>query len=227
MRVRVLKTFADDTQQIHNEGEIFELADEKAIQFKDYIEEVVRLRVKKRFIDKYTDEVNNADKVIDITPARANELKGYVEDTNKMSLRKIIFIIVGSIGVGLGAVGAALPFLPAFPFLLIAAICFGKSSDKLDTWFKNTSLYKKNLETYVKGQGMTWEAKIKVMTMVSILMAIGFTIMTIKDVIIYARLTLVAVWIFHIIYFCFGVKKYDPNRPAKVKKINREKYAIV
>lgn len=227
MRVRVLKTFADDTQQIHNEGEIFEIADEKAIQYKDSIEEVIRLRVKKRFIDKYTDEVNNADKVIDITPARANELKGYVEDTNKLSLRKIIFIIIGVIGVGLGAVGAALPFLPAFPFLLVAAICFGKSSDKLDTWFKNTNLYKKNLETYVKGQGMTWEAKIKVMTMVSILMAIGFTIMTIKDVIIYARITLVAVWIFHIIYFCFGVKKYDPNRPAKVKKINREKYAVV
>lgn len=128
-----------------------------------------------------------------------------------MKVKKAIYIVVGCIGVGLGAVGAVLPFLPAFPFLLLAAICFGKSSEKLDRWFKETKLYKKNLETYAKGQGMTWGAKIRVMTMVSILMAIGATIMVVQKVPMPALITLGCVWAFHIIYFIFGVKKYAPN----------------
>lgn len=69
-----------------------------------------------------------------------------------MSLKKILWIILGCIGVGLGAVGAVLPMLPAFPFLLLAAFSFAKSSPRLHCWFINTKLYKKNLETYVKGR---------------------------------------------------------------------------
>ena len=39
-----------------------------------------------------------------------------------MKLKKIIYITLGCIGLGLGAVGAVLPLLPAFPFLLLAAV---------------------------------------------------------------------------------------------------------
>lgn len=124
-------------------------------------------------------------------------------------MKRAIYIVLGLIGVGLGAVGAALPFLPAFPFLLMAAVCFGKSSKKLDTWFKNTKLYKKNLETYVKGQGMTNKAKIRVVSMVTVLMAIGFTIMLVKDAPTAALVVLFLVWVFHLLYFAFGVKKYE------------------
>ncbi|MDE5742413.1 MAG: YbaN family protein, partial [Oscillospiraceae bacterium] len=62
-----------------------------------------------------------------------------------MKLKKIIYIITGCIGLALGAVGAVLPLLPAFPFLLLAAVCFGKSSERLNNWFVNTKLYKNNL----------------------------------------------------------------------------------
>ena len=48
-------------------------------------------------------------------------------------------------GVGLGAVGAVVPLIPAFPFLLLAAVCFARSSEKLNNWFINTRLYKNNL----------------------------------------------------------------------------------
>ena len=76
-------------------------------------------------------------------------------------MRKWLYISVGIIGLGLGAVGAVMPMLPAFPFLMLAAYCFGKSSERLDQWFRNTKLYKDNLEDYVSGRGMTRKAKIR------------------------------------------------------------------
>ena len=124
-----------------------------------------------------------------------------------MRIKKILLIIVGCIGLGLGAVGAVVPMLPAFPFLMLAAVCFAKSSEKLDRWFKGTRLYKNNLETYVKGQGMTWKTKIKVMITVTVLMSIGFIMMFVKAVYVPCMI-LVGVWIFHIVYFIFGVKTY-------------------
>ncbi len=120
-----------------------------------------------------------------------------------MKLKKIIYIIIGCIGLALGAVGAVLPLLPAFPFLLLAAVCFGKSSERLNNWFVNTKLYKDNLESFVKGQGMTWKTKIKIMITVTVLMTVGFIMM---NQVVVGRIVLACVWVFHIIYFIFGVK---------------------
>lgn len=126
-----------------------------------------------------------------------------------MKIKKIALVVVGFIGVGLGAVGAVVPMLPAFPFLMLAAVCFAKSSEKLDIWFKGTKLYKNNLETYVKGQGMTKKTKIKVMITVTLLMSFGFFMMFRKDLFVPCGI-LGAVWLFHILYFTFGVKNYTP-----------------
>ena len=98
-----------------------------------------------------------------------------------------------------------LPLLPAFPFLLLAAVCFAKSSERLNSWFINTKLYKNNLESYVKGQGMTRKTKIKIMITVTILMTIGFIMM--KSITV-GRIILCCVWLFHIFYFSFGVKTF-------------------
>ena len=105
--------------------------------------------------------------------------------------------------MALGAVGAVLPLLPAFPFLLLAAFCFAKSSEKLHRWFTGTKLYKNNLESYVKGQGMTWKTKIRIMITVTVLMSIGFIMMHAVPV---GRIVLACVWAFHILYFIFKVK---------------------
>lgn len=127
-----------------------------------------------------------------------------------MKLKKIIYITLGCIGVGLGAVGAVLPLLPAFPFLLLAAICFAKSSQRLHNWFIGTKLYQNNLATFVKGQGMTWKTKIRVMITVTVLMIIGFVILTLYGLWI-GQIILGCVWLFHIFLFIFGIKTYHPQ----------------
>ena len=124
-----------------------------------------------------------------------------------MKIKRLLWIILGFIGLGIGAVGVVLPMLPAFPFLLLAAFCFGKSSERLHKWFIGTKLYKNNLESYVKGQGMTLYTKIKVMITVTLLMAVGFFMMFRKDLYIPCAI-LGGVWLFHIVYFIWGVKTY-------------------
>lgn len=117
----------------------------------------------------------------------------------------MFWIILGFIGLGIGAIGAVFPMLPAFPFLLLAAFCFGKSSEKLHTWFVGTKLYKDNLESYMAGKGMTWKTKIRVMITVTLLMSFGFFMMMRKD--LYTPCAILGgVWGVHILYFIFGVK---------------------
>ena len=120
-----------------------------------------------------------------------------------MKAKKILFIVLGCIGLGLGAVGAVVPLLPAFPFLLLAAYSFARSSERLHSWFINTKLYKNNLESYVKGKGMTKRTKVRIMITVTVLMTFGFVMMHQVPV---GRIVLAAVWLFHIFYFAFGVK---------------------
>ncbi len=120
-----------------------------------------------------------------------------------MKIKKMLYVTLGCIGVGLGAIGAVVPLLPSFPFLLLAAYCFAKSSEKLDRWFKGTKLYKNNLESYVKGEGMTVKTKVKIMVMVTLLLTFGFIMMS---SVVVGRIIIVCVWVIHLLYFTFGVK---------------------
>lgn len=120
-----------------------------------------------------------------------------------MSIKKILFVILGCIGLGIGAVGVVVPLLPAFPFLLLTAFCFTRSSERLNNWFRGTKLYKNNLETFVHGKGMTWKTKIRVMIIVTALMGFGFFMM---DEVPIGRIVLACVWVFHIILFVFIIK---------------------
>ena len=120
-----------------------------------------------------------------------------------MNIKKIMYIALGCLGVGLGALGAVLPLLPSFPFLLLAAFSFGKSSDRLHTWFIGTRLYKENLESYAQGKGMTRKTKVRIMVTVTLLMSIGFLMM---HQVVVGRIVLGCVWVFHVLYFTFAVK---------------------
>ena len=123
-------------------------------------------------------------------------------------MKQIIYIFLGCLGVGLGAVGALIPLLPTFPFLMLAAFCFARSSDKLDRWFKATKLYRDNLADFAAGRGMTKAAKIRIMVTVTVLMTIGFIMMQAVPV---GRIVLSCIWILHLIYFLFGVKTISVN----------------
>ena len=138
-----------------------------------------------------------------------------------MNIKKIVLIVVGCIGLGLGVVGAIVPLLPAFPFLLVAGLCFAKSSQKLNDWLIGTKLYKNNLESFLKKQGMTWQTKLRVIITITLLMGFGFYMMS--EVLV-GRIVLSIVWLFHIVYFVFFVKNRQKNTEPKSEEIEELEY---
>ena len=127
-------------------------------------------------------------------------------------MKKILYMILGCLGMGMGAVGAIIPVLPTFPFLMLAAFCFARSSEKLDRWFRGTKLYRENLKDFAAGRGMTRKAKVRIMAAMTLLMGIGFVIMG-RSGIAAGCVILGCVWVFHIVYFIFGIKTI-PYRAA-------------
>lgn len=122
-----------------------------------------------------------------------------------MSLKRLLFLIVGCISLGIGCIGIVLPILPTVPFFLLTVFCFANSSKKLHDWFVGTSLYKKNLESFVKKKGMTAKTKAGIIIPVTLLMGFGFFMMLRKGLIV-PCVILGIIWVCHIVYFLFGVK---------------------
>ena len=116
---------------------------------------------------------------------------------------KVIWIVFGTICLILGSIGIILPILPTVPFFLATLFCYGNSSETLKQWFINTRVYKKNLESYVKKEGMNIKTKLSIIISVTIMMSIGFIMM--KGVPV-GRIIITVIWICHFIYFIFIVK---------------------
>lgn len=128
---------------------------------------------------------------------------GAVRDGRAMPLRRAVCAALGAVCLGLGALGVAVPILPTVPFLMAAAFLFARSSARLDAWFRGTALYRKHLEGYVAGRGMTRATKIRIMAMVTLLLGVGFALMGEAPL---GRAVLVAVWLGHAAYLVLYVK---------------------
>ena len=126
-----------------------------------------------------------------------------------MRFKKAFFIILGCISLGVGAVGAVMPMLPAFPFLMLAAFCFAKSSRRLHDWFVGTRLYRRHLEGFCSGRGMTPGTKIRILCALTLLMGIGFVLMLHRGIVI-GCILLSVIWLGHVLLILLRVRTIRP-----------------
>ena len=74
--------------------------------------------------------------------------------------KRWLLLMAGLLCVGLAAAGTVLPLLPTTPFLLLAAACFARSSEKLHHWLHTNRLFGPYLLAYRNGEGIPLKAKI-------------------------------------------------------------------
>jgi len=121
-------------------------------------------------------------------------------------LFKFVYIACGVVFFGLGIAGTVLPLLPTTPLIILAAVCFGKSSQRLHIWCISTKFYKNNVESFVNKRTMTVKAKILLLSSVTVVMGLSFVVLTVTNVSIVVRVILSIIWLCHVIYFGFIVK---------------------
>ncbi|EMB9442431.1 YbaN family protein [Staphylococcus pseudintermedius] len=87
---------------------------------------------------------------------------------------RYLLLGIGGIFTLLGFVGAVLPLLPTTPFLLVAVLCFAKSSDRFHDWLIQTKVYQAYVEDFRKHRGYTMKKKIQLL--ISLYIVVGFSI---------------------------------------------------
>lgn len=118
-----------------------------------------------------------------------------------MRLINVLFIGLGFIFFGIGAIGVILPILPTTPFLILSSICFAKGSDRFNDWLQDTEVYKNYAEDYVRDRSMTFKRKAKLMFISDAMLL--FPLIRLKG---WMRLFIIGVIISKYWFFTFKIK---------------------
>jgi len=90
---------------------------------------------------------------------------------------KILLIIAGSLSVILGFIGIFVPVWPTTPFLLLAAACYIRSSERLYTWLISNRWFGDYIRKYREGQGIP--VRIKILSLALLWLSIGFSVLVV------------------------------------------------
>ncbi len=87
---------------------------------------------------------------------------------------RTLLIIAGTLLVGLGIIGIFMPVLPTTPFLLLAAACYARSSQRFYHWLLNNKWFGNYIKNYIQRKGVP--LKVKVMAITWLWITIGFSV---------------------------------------------------
>ncbi len=114
-----------------------------------------------------------------------------------MQAKRLFYLITGFVSLGLGVVGVFLPVLPTTPFIILAAFCFSRSSERWHKWLLNNQEFGPALSDWERYGVIRLRAKL----LASVLIAVSFTSMWIFAKVATAlKLTLIGIGILVLIF---------------------------
>ena len=120
----------------------------------------------------------------------------------KNPLARWLWVALGCLFVGLGAIGAVIPGMPTTVFLVLAAACFIRSSQKLYDWLISNKTFGPYLKDYREGKGIPLKAKLIALSMIIIFVSFAvFVAIEAKQIkILVGIIGLIGFW-----FVCFKV----------------------
>ncbi len=105
---------------------------------------------------------------------------------------RVLLIIVGTLFVGLGIIGIFVPVLPTTPFLLLAAACYVRSSQRLHNWLLNNKWFGHYMSDYLERKGLP--LKLKILTITLLWTAIGTSVaFAVQNLVVRLILVIIAI----------------------------------
>ena len=92
----------------------------------------------------------------------------------RATAKRRLLIGAGTLSTGLGIIGVFIPILPTTPFLLLAAACYMRSSERSYQWLINNRIFGAYVRNYIEGKGMP--IRTKIFTILLLWLAIGLSI---------------------------------------------------
>ncbi|MCP4960595.1 MAG: DUF454 domain-containing protein [Actinomycetia bacterium] len=88
-------------------------------------------------------------------------------------------LVVGFLAVGLGGLGVVLPILPTTPFVLLAALCFSRSSRRFHKWLVTNRVFGPLIVDWEQGRSIS--AGVKTSAIISMIIVGGASIVWVID----------------------------------------------
>ena len=109
-------------------------------------------------------------------------------------------MVAGTISTIIGILGIFVPILPTTPFLLLAAACYIRSSERLYYWLLNNRFFGTYISNYIEGRGMPTGIKFFTILLLWITIGVSVCIGT-QNLVVRIILILVAIGVtIHIIF---------------------------
>lgn len=84
---------------------------------------------------------------------------------------RIFWLLFGFLALGLGIIGIVLPVLPTTPFILLAAFCFAKSSERFHTMLVEHRIFGPLIKDWNKNGAIKPQAKMLAVCMMAVVFA--------------------------------------------------------
>lgn len=87
-------------------------------------------------------------------------------------VRRLFFVCMGFVFVGIAVLGAILPILPTTPWVLLASYCFARSSPRLQKWLRRSPYFGHLIQDWENHRGIRKSIKITAVSMVFIVISL-------------------------------------------------------
>lgn len=90
---------------------------------------------------------------------------------------RLVLVVVGTLCVALGVLGIFLPVLPTTPFLLLAAACYARASERFYRWLLANPTLGPTIREWRRHRSIPYRTKVVAIALMSVTIAISVVLL--------------------------------------------------